>query len=129
MTMSKKSKKTNSLIANLPQTVLGISIALIGFIGLQMVNNLEVVTEKVTTIESNQNVQSSDFNFYKEEIKSIKDVLKAPKFTKEDFDIAINPVIKQLNNNTEELNVRSDLMEIQNNKILRLEYRIENLEK
>ena len=106
------------------QWLFGAFISVVAFIGVQMINQLADVNVKVNSIESSLNVQASEYLYYKEDMKTIKETLSTG-VTKEDLDLSLTPIIKQLNANTEELNKRSAFIESTNNKILRLELKLE----
>lgn len=92
--------------------------------------------DDVSTIQDTQNAINISLSnmiierdHYEKDIDKIEKILEVPRFTKEDFDLETAPIIKQLNANTSELNNRSTYMESVNEKLIRLEIKIENLEK
>ena len=70
-----------------------------------------------------------DNEYTKSSVEQIKKFTEQPKFTLEDFNGRIEPIIKQLNANTSELNARSGFMEDTRNTLMRHDMRIETLEK
>ena len=67
--------------------------------------------------------------YTKEAIQNINAYTSQPRFTKENFDTQITPIINSINKNTAELNARNSLMESVSQRLLKLEYTVEELKK
>ena len=57
--------------------------------------------------------------------KKVDQFTAVKRFTSGDFEIQINPLIKQLNMNTAELNARSNFMQTTESRLIKLEYQLE----
>jgi hypothetical protein len=54
--------------------------------------------------------------------KKVDEFTAVKRFTSDDFDVQIKPLIKQLNMNTAELNARSNFMQTTESRLLKLEF-------
>lgn len=70
-----------------------------------------------------------DNEYTKTSVQKISDFTEKPRFTQDDFNNRIEPIIKQLNVNTAELNSRSSFIENTRDALTRLDLRFESLEK
>lgn len=70
-----------------------------------------------------------DNEYTKTSVQKISDFTEEPRFTKDDFTNRIEPLIKQINVNTAELNSRSSFIENTRETLTRLDLRVESLEK
>lgn len=69
-----------------------------------------------------------DNEYTKTSVQKISLFTEQPRFTQDDFISRIEPLIKQLNLNTAELNSRSSFIESTRESLTRLDLRVENLE-
>lgn len=76
--------------------------------------------------EDNSNMKK-DNQYLIKMVEKNDDFASKPRFTKEDFDIHITPLVNQMNKNTIELNTRSTFIETTQNRLLKLEYNVEEL--
>ena len=87
-----------------------------------VVSSLQDLSQTVSNIQI-------DNEYTKTSVESIKLFTEKPRFTEEEFNSKIEPLIKQLNMNTTELNVRTKFIEETRSQLLRHDLRIETLEK
>ncbi len=101
------------------------------FKGLSSLTLLLVVWIFSTVNDMQQKVSNMELDngYTKESLETIKEFTEKPRFTRDDFDQNMAPVIKQLNTNTAELNTRSAFIDETRDKLIRMEIRIESLEK
>lgn len=104
--------------------------ALIGLL-LFLGNNIRI--EQANQGKDLQDVKSSiskietENQYYYKDVESFSQILAKPRFTKEDFEINISPLLKQLNANTSELNTRNTFMSETEKRLTKLEYQIVEL--
>lgn len=99
-------------------------IALLLFLG----NNIRLEQQKqgdnLQQVKQNVSEIKTKNEYYSKDIEAFKQALSQPRFTKEDFDLGISPLVKQLNANTHELNVRNGFMSETEKRLAKIEYQI-----
>lgn len=114
-TQNEKLSATNSFpnnsIGNLVFKIIsGVSLAMITWI----FNSVNELKQDV----SNMQLENG---YTKRAVEVINDFVEKPRFTLDDYNQRTEPIIKQLNKNTTELNNRDDFMKDVENRLLKLE--------
>lgn len=97
------------------RALVGITI----FFGYGVYNDQKELKTQVTRIEI-------DKGYYEKEMLKISSFLEKPRFTKEDDTAIMNPVILQVNKNTNNIDELVELNKKSDKRITRLEYEHEN---
>ena len=113
--MAKQTSKTDDF-------AMKIALGVVTFFSVYLWNTVTTLNDSFTQ-EKTQNV------FLKQKVDRYDILLSEPRFTKDDNDRVDVPTIKQLNENTVRINeIQDDLQKLSNND-MKLEYRLETLEK
>lgn len=86
------------------------------------------VQKDVDDLKVNVQTLSNDKIYSERDMEAFKQFIEKPRFTKEDFDAQIQPLINNLNKNTLELNTRSAFFVDIEKRLIKLEYRVDELE-
>lgn len=97
-------------------------ILLVVYMGQGIQADVEIMKTTLTTA-------AAEKLYFEKRLVQIDKFIEKPRFTKEDFEIGVNPIIKQLNINTDELNKRTVTFSEVQEKLIRYDLRIKQLEK
>lgn len=100
-------------------------VALLLYFGTGVKNEQTKQGEVLQEMKSDISIMKRDKEYETKQINEFESVLSKPRFTKEDFDIGIQPLKNQLNENTTELNGRSGFMSNTEKRLTRMEYLLE----
>lgn len=118
------SSKSPVIDKNITEWLFRALIGLLLFLG----NNIRVEQAEhgkdLQDIKSDVSKINTENEYYYRDVESFKSILSKPRFTKEDFDINVSPLLKQLNANTTELNTRNNFMSNTEKRLTKLEYQI-----
>jgi len=81
-----------------------------------------------TLKEDNGNIKK-DLQYLTQKVESINDFTQQPRFTKDDYNTQITPLLNQVNKNTAELNSRGQFMEDTQSRLIKLEYKMEEVQR
>ena len=121
------SSKTPVIDKNITEWLFRALIGLLLFLG----NNIRVEQENqgndLQEVKSSISKMQTENQYYYKDVEGFRQVLAKPRFTKEDFDLGITPILKQINANTNELNTRNNFMSETEKRLTKLEYQIVEL--
>ncbi len=109
---------TRNIIEVIFKIVVALAIMAIGWI----FNTTNQLKQDV----SNMHVENQ---YTKKTFEKLDEFMGEPRFTKEDFESSIAPLIKQVQENSLELSKRTLFIENTNEKLIRMEIRLQDLEK
>lgn len=95
-------------------------IAIVVWVVVGLRNDVDFVKTEVSKIATEKQYSERDMQDFREFIAK-------PRFTKEDFNIAIEPLVKQVNQNTLELNTRGSTLGDIENRLIKLEYKYDEV--
>ena len=95
-------------------------IAIVVWVVVGLRNDVDFVKTEVSKIATEKQYSERDMQDFREFIAK-------PRFTKEDFNIAIEPLVKQVNQNTLELNTRRSTLGDIENRLIKLEYKYDEV--
>ena len=96
--------------------------ALIGvlvYLGMGMQKDISILKTDVQKLTTEKVFNDKD-------MQALKDFTEKPRFTRDDFDSAILPLLNQINLNTTELNLRKATLNDFESRIVKLEYQSEH---
>lgn len=95
-------------------------IGVIVWIGIGLRNDVDVLKNDVQKISTERVYSEKDMDAFRAFIQK-------PRFTRDDFDNLITPLVNSLNKNTVELNSRTNFMADTEKRLLKIEYKLEEL--
>lgn len=95
-------------------------IGVIVWIGIGLRNDVDVLKNDVQKISTERVYSEKDMDAFRAFIQK-------PRFTRDDFDNLITPLVNSLNKNTIELNSRTNFMADTEKRLLKIEYKLEEL--
>jgi len=119
--LNPKKGDASKLLEGASKAASALSIAAIMWI----FNTTNVVKQEVSNIKIGNEIEN---RYTKESFDKINKFIEEPRFTKEHFDTKIEPLIKQINSNTAELNLRSDLFKELTEGQIKHEVRLKQIE-
>tara|TARA_R110002049_G_scaffold224712_1_gene396474 strand:+ start:1267 stop:1668 length:402 start_codon:yes stop_codon:yes gene_type:complete len=116
----KQSQSKDSDKSKMIEWLFRLLLGVIVWIGLGLKNDVDTLKKDVSTIITQR-------TYSEVEITNLKDFLKKPRFTREDYENLIIPIKSSVNKNELELKSRVAFMDQTQTRILKLEYEMQQL--
>jgi len=95
-------------------------IALLVYFGQETMKDVELLKDDVNKI-------LTESEYEKKQLQEFKEFASQPRFTQQNFDANIKPLVNQMNQNTSELNTRGPVINGLQEKFIRIEVKLDAL--
>lgn len=104
-------------------------IAILVYLGSGIKSEVKIMQDDLSDLQSDVARILIQKQYQDQDILNLKDILREPRFTNEDYLLQSQPVRDQVSKNTKELSTRNAWMNETSDKILDIIYRLETIEK